>query len=636
MPAQIRRFYRNLALGYHQTLPPRSMDPEAGSPYIFRDALNLVERDGELQPRPAFIPPGPGLTPDYNFLPGTGDDSETPVQVIMVPFVTAAGASDICFIYVTNRNIWVRPGLSGAKFLATPIYTTGTITATNGSASISGAGGMLWQTHGITANALILISGTYYKIASITGETTATLSSNFTGTTGGGLAYKIVRVFPGGGAKGSPADVNNVFGVVATGPGNGTLYVAGSYCGTSSSAAAVPAVIKVENIFGGPGAGVYIFAKNLLAAGLDNASEFNRCCGLRVLQDGRVIVAGQQNLVFDSSHLNDAVWTVSPGGVSIINLSAPRINAMGSIGNTITLHDDNGVVLGYPTGLSDPPLRYQRSLASIGVRAPRTLREMDGAEYGMASTGSVIQFDLNRSVVISDPIKPSLEAVSAPDFDTWHASVDVAWKWYALYAPSTATTLGWLYQTESGRWWPQGYAVPIGAVSDHSYALAISANVLRGLAGLWNLDASVEQTDAFRVFEFDAAPDSGRYAGVTTTTYRFTTEDLDFGAPEVFKCAHRLVLWGYRATTSFGGTGTIAITVSVSRDGGKNWTALPAQNWPTTTDAEDVLQFSFDELAPGAGTALRFRVEVTDARLLRFRRMLIVALESGPEEQVSL
>lgn len=636
MPTQVRRFYRDLSLGYHQTAPPRSLDPEGGSGFIWRDALNVVERNGELTPRPGFGSPGSGLTPNYNFLPGTGDDSETPVQVILVPFVAAAGASDVCFIYVTNRNIWVRPGLAAAKYLATPVYTTGTITATNGSPNITGAGGMLWQTHGITANALILIDGTYYKISAVTGETAATLTTNFGGATAAGKAYTILRVFPGGSAKGSPADVNNVFGAVATNGGNGTLYVAGSYCGTSTSAAAVPAVIKVENIFGGPSPGVYIFAKTLLSAGLDNASEFTRCCGLRVLQDGRVVVAGQQNSVFYSSHLTDAVWTVSPGGVSIINLSAPRINVMGSVGSIITLHDDGGVVLGYPTGLSDPPLRYKRSNASIGAYAPRTLKELNGAELGLAATGSVIRFDLNRSTIVSDAIKPTLEAISAPDLTTWHASIDATWNEYTLYAPSTATTLGWTFQTENGRWWPQSYAIPIGAVSDRSYAVGITTNVVRGLAGLWNLNASVEQTDAFRVFGIDVAGDAGRYAGVTTTAYRFTTDDLDFGTPDVLKSPHRLVLWGYRETTVLGGTGTIAVTVSVSRDGGVTWVSAGVQNWPTTANAEAVVQWSFDELSPGAGTALRFRVEITDALLLRFRRMLIVALDSGLIEQTEL
>ena len=67
-------------------------------------------------------------------------------------------------------------------------YTTGTITVTSGSASVTGAG-TTWLL--AMQGQKMIISGAAYRIRSIDSETTLTLETEYTGTTTAGLSYGI-------------------------------------------------------------------------------------------------------------------------------------------------------------------------------------------------------------------------------------------------------------------------------------------------------------------------------------------------------------------------------------------------------------------------------------------------------------
>src|SRR6185436_21061940 len=118
------------------------------------------------------------------------------------------------------------------------------------------------------------------------------------------------------------------------------------------------------------------------------------------------------------------VWTSSPGGNTPVTLIPGKINAVGQLSNNLTLHHNKGVVFGYPTGQSDPPLRFQASSASEGCYAPRTLKTISGAEYFLTASGSVKRFDGSTATDIGAAIRPSMRSVSKLTLSLMHASID--------------------------------------------------------------------------------------------------------------------------------------------------------------------------------------------------------------------
>ncbi len=76
-------------------------------------------------------------------------------------------------------------------------YSLGTVTATLGSAVVTGSGAQLWQGANRGRGDRINIGGTDYTVLSVDSETGLTLTSAFTGTTGSGKLYTISRQFTG-------------------------------------------------------------------------------------------------------------------------------------------------------------------------------------------------------------------------------------------------------------------------------------------------------------------------------------------------------------------------------------------------------------------------------------------------------
>lgn len=73
-------------------------------------------------------------------------------------------------------------------------YRTGTVTVTNGSAAVTGVGG-IWLSQA-AAGDLFTIDGTkFYEILTVNSDTSITLQTTYTGTTQSGIAYAIVRNF---------------------------------------------------------------------------------------------------------------------------------------------------------------------------------------------------------------------------------------------------------------------------------------------------------------------------------------------------------------------------------------------------------------------------------------------------------
>jgi len=70
-----------------------------------------------------------------------------------------------------------------------PLYSTGTITVTNGSRTVTGSG-TAWSSTSHN-KAKILIGGAYYKIGNVASATSITLSQPFQGTSASSLSYQI-------------------------------------------------------------------------------------------------------------------------------------------------------------------------------------------------------------------------------------------------------------------------------------------------------------------------------------------------------------------------------------------------------------------------------------------------------------
>lgn len=104
------------------------------------------------------------------------------------------------YIYAGQVGFWPIPSTAGlpinftytqsVKNLSNADYVTGTITATNGSTTITGSGTTF--TSGMVGRYLKVNSdGFWYKIAGFTSTTVLTLEKAYQGTTGAGAAYTI-------------------------------------------------------------------------------------------------------------------------------------------------------------------------------------------------------------------------------------------------------------------------------------------------------------------------------------------------------------------------------------------------------------------------------------------------------------
>lgn len=71
--------------------------------------------------------------------------------------------------------------------------STGTITVTNGSASVTGSG-TLFATNFVGANDILVVGGAMYVVKSVTSDTALTLTQPYAGTTASGKSYDIVHL----------------------------------------------------------------------------------------------------------------------------------------------------------------------------------------------------------------------------------------------------------------------------------------------------------------------------------------------------------------------------------------------------------------------------------------------------------
>lgn len=650
--------FPDLTLPYAPLAPPRSLSPLTGGP-IWRNASNMIPRDGLMRGRPCLgntqggagspLGPTPALT--------AGTNQELPVYVsgYLTPLSDKLFSSSLSgatvynystgpfIVLVTNRQAYVYNAMASGWVNVTPTYTTGTIAVTNGSKTVTGTG-TAWSARGITPFQHIKIAGVWYQIGPIASDTSLQLTANYAGATASGLSYTIQRTWDDpvpvfSSAHNQTTQHNGISCVIF----NQTLYIAGTYLGGADGLKR-PAVVKVTGLYSATPTTTYITAATALLSGLDFIANLTEISGIQCLQEGNVILSGatttSEGVIFYSSVLSDSVWSVSPAGQTPVVVRPGPILALGQIGFDLTLHYADGIVLGIPTGLPDPPLAFQNTGAEVGCYAPRTLKTFGDVELFLTAEGQPYMFDRVRTRAIGDQVRKAINATTTAGRLYWlrncvHAALNSCFREYTLYLPPMDISGAQSYDTpaltlkiEEGSWWPQTYPALIGAVGDtiiedsHDYGLAAvySDNVGAPLAMTY-------------VLSYNTTSDLALYTGATPVSYFLETDDLDFGASLSYKAPDSLVVFlrGYPSAA------TATLVSWVSRNGGGTWVAAATKTIAATVGSELPLQFSFRD-AIGAGILFRYRIVLGTGGAINFAptRLLIEADVLGDAGTVQL
>lgn len=614
--------------------PPGVLAPGGNGP-LWRDSLNMTVYDGLLRRR-AAIPATSDLGPSVYGITSS-PENEIPLLIItaempgsVVPAVqTNPPCADVYrppqassfLAVVTSRQIFVYNETLGGWANVTPTYSTGTVTATNGSATVTGAG-TLWLTRGISPYQFISIEGTWYQICTVTGEGAMTLTSNYGGAGGPGLAYTVRRTWTCHSAVGK----RDYSSLVSAAFNNGNLYVAGRFIGRADGQVA-PALIRVTNVLGGSPTTAYLTASTALTVGLDAISGLSDITGVQVLQDGRVVMSGNGPLgpstIFFSSPTNQAVWTVSPAGQTAVVYYEGAIHALGLLGKILTLHYEHGIVLAYPTGLTERPLSYEPSKATDGCVAPHTLRSLGGAEYYVTTSGNVGRFDGAGSVLIGDEPRKAMgiNLVETQDIRTMFSGYLSNRNEYTIYEGSVGSGGGFCtLRIDEGTWWPGRIGIPLRAAGED------------GILGVRSLDGSTEKNLLTSYVEDTVATDVAAYSSMSNSSIQAESDDWDFGDPERLYTLVAVMLW-FRAHYTTPPL-TENVTVSASIDGGATWTSVTKSVTALAT-GETRVHFSFFNLV-AASSLIRFRIgpESGVTSIFAYTRMLVIVNKGGRVAQV--
>lgn len=629
--------------------PPGALVPGAGGP-LWRSSVNMQIYDGLLRRRAALVSPGLLAPADYgmlssieeemplliltNFVPGTGTQVATtnaPCSDRYAPNPAAGFAA-----VVTSRQIFIYNSETGsAWFNATPTYNTGTVTATNGSVNITGAG-TAWLTRGISPYQFISIDGSWYELCTVVSDTVATLRSVFTGATAAGKAYTIRRTWN----LARSGDLTEACHVSAS-LFNQNLYVAGRFLARADGQVA-PCLIRVANVLTSAPVTTYLTGSAALTVGLDFITGLADITGVQPLQDGRIVMSGSGPLgpstIFYSSNLDQTVWTVAPAGQTPVVHKEGAIHALGRIGEVLTLHYESGVVLAQPTNQSDPPLNYRPSAATEGCFAPRSLRAIGGVEYFVTSAGNVARFDLANSSLVGDDARVSifLNGVTRDQLRTVFTGFNPNRNELTVYQghglPGYFATL----DLNSGSWWPHRIKAKLSAAGEGD---PFAADYQYGscLVGVRSNTGSATEQNLLWTFSEGAITDAlvNNVAG-NVMAYQVETDDLDFGNPLVYKKLSKVVAW-FRAHERFGAaTQTGDVTVSASVDGGGSWVDV-TKTVSAKITGETPIQFSFEGSVAGAGL-LRIRVASGSTTTFTFAltRLRLLVSKHGDIDRVEL
>lgn len=482
--------FQPMARPYAPFSPPRSLDPGVVGP-IWKGMLNMHVRDGLLRfregigglsdipqdanPQDEITAPVGGSDPVNNQVPRVILD----IHDSLFPGRLVVTDREMLF-YWADDNTWTN---------LTPLNKGGTVSITNGTSALTFVGTVL-QTQGFQSRNYIELpngSGSFYEIASIDSETTATLTSTFTGTT---IVAGVVNIRRSWDPSVNP-QLSHYFAQFF----DGDLYVAGPFGEVSDGivlrindcASVKPTTASVEYLFGG---------LREYVTGLDFIGETNYIFGQQVVEDGRVVLAVRENLaspshtarVRFSSNLDSKVWTISPAGARDAVPVQGSVTGLGRIGFDMTVHFTDRIELASFTGVDDTPFTFRRTRAEFGTVSPMALINMHGTEVFPCQDFNIRSFQGATSQVYSENARDYLERagttfppVTLDALDTCHAVHYETRDEYRIFIPTpfgavNGTNTGFtdaIYIDRFGEAYPQNFGYEIGAVA-HKIEFAIS------------------------------------------------------------------------------------------------------------------------------------------------------------------
>lgn len=633
-------YFPMLGSGWGPNAPAGTLRPDSGGP-IWRDMRNLRFHDGYAARRATLAEFDAGTI--YPSIPWNGRDTfytgQVPV-VILTDYQAAPNDDVASMVVVTDRELWLYRTSSWTNL--TPTYTTGTVSATNGSTAVSGTGTQ-WTTLGIHQGNLVEIpagSGDWFPVSSVGSNTSITLGSAFTGSTASGLSYVIRRTFPDIG-KNAPFFAE-VF--------NGDLYVAGPLVQNGQ-----PAVVRVTGAFGFPvpSPATYLTAAFDVTGGIDvyaGAGSSDALVGMAVLDDGRVVAGLVSNSygarILYSSHLNQAVWTTAPGGFTDVTTISGTLRALQRYGTSLTLHYDTGIAWGEPTGQDDPPLSFRPTRARKGCFAPRTLTSSPGG--GLVYLGSDMNVYRFRgggeervgSVKSGSDPSPPRDTLSQfrknAVYLMAHASVDEYrgdWRLLMpqksdsaadrddLHSSQETETLEFVWNETTGQWSQGKYGIWVGAVSNRMLSQPFSSWRSGGMrsegfaiVGVPSYDPNgatgsggASSNMVYRLIENGSADVDPGFSQGSEGTFYLESDDL-YLAPEEMIVASHVLLW-------MSGSSDVSETVviEVSSDGGSSWVEADSMSAaPALVDnRERCYPYAIEGIA--AGTTVRMRISLPES-----------------------
>lgn len=393
---------------------------------------------------------GEGFLRDAGRISDHGDTTITPptldaIEQIGLDLYIRKFSGTTYTILVTTEEIWHSDD-SGANWRSlTPVYNEGDVNVENGSDKVFGTGNNCkWQTRGhirpgqafgVVDTAAGNVS-TWYEIESVDDEKELTLTTNYTGPTKNGEDYKIRHNFRATG------------GLVLSTIFNNDLVVAyaSNILGDNSddfpvATKKISAVCQVENIYqASPDparflvGNVRFFDSDATGGDVDLLSEMAHITGLEMHTDGRVMISALTlhtgtssdpgtgetgNRLYYSSNADRFQWDREPAGfVDLVGINGSITGGLHRYGEQIVIHFDNGIMVGFESGLSDPPLNYEiMPLATRGATHPRAVRNTPVGQifpsFGLNSDDvpQVYVFDGASITPIADPIRHELDGI---------------------------------------------------------------------------------------------------------------------------------------------------------------------------------------------------------------------------------
>lgn len=663
-------------IGMEPLAPERSMGANA-----LYDLCNLTCDYGGLRRRPALIRGAFGPATYTHPL------AESPIAFETFPVV---GGVATC-VMVTTRSLYHR-NTSGTWADVTPTYSTGTVSITTGTTALTGAG-TTWQTGGATgvsvaAEMTVLLQGTWYRIASCTGNGAIALASNYLGTNLVGAAYTIKlnwNLETGGGDTFSP-----VRAFIKR--SNGDVYVCGSLAQDRNTAIGggitLPfgAVLKIASgadygaIAVNPA--TYVITGVLVQFGTGVASTALGYTwvpyGFDVLEDGRLLMvvhwvgngalsgAGVARLVY-SSNLNVSVWNVSPGGFTDISMKQGAITGLFRLGRTRCIHFTDGIVNGEPTGQDDPPLSFYDTKASVGAIGPWACIPLSGGQTYVGYDGNLRSFNGDVDAMVSDSFRRLVVTNNSSALQEYIGTISGGIHLAIAYSELTNC------QMLENKYRGEIRVLYVGATSSFHHtnevvfnyrtgklsryfhygkiSVAIQGLLPNGIGGggapqpgkdeLWYAGPSRDSSLTLQPNNFYRAS-ANEYQDTAYSTwadpdftacYWLVTDVLDFGTPNSVKAITRVGVIAEECDFSASDTAGITVSILTERgdpfqvSGGPTVVATQTQAvwWTASAYGRQVKWFTFPPVS--VSTGYRIRVQTADATqptIVRWRLLKII------------